>query len=360
MLRKRFVFLLFLVAACGQGSITELPAKGTGFDESSEHDPTGKGEDPGSGQGTVNSGPQLVCDRPDQLDPQNPRAFARAMEMCDLEQSCDQQHPCPDGLPCVQGRCSLVLSVSFNDGSSPGARAVAQRFSRIGSVIPKAGQSFIVLSTGLASYEPQQSCPQLGTEWGNQHTDPEPGIGDTLARDYVELALQIRVPANARSFDFNFQFFSAEYPEWLGSNFNDTFWVQLESEQYSGNISFDINGTPIRINNAFFDICDPDPDEPLSSGMCTRPASQLDGTGFGHDCKESKKESENDSYIDPRANGGSTGWLHTSAPVTPGETIRLVFSIFDKGDEIYDSTVLIDNFRWQLEQTEQPFTGVIE
>jgi hypothetical protein len=45
--------------------------------------------------------------------------------------------------------------------------------------------------------------------------------------------------------------------------------------------------------------------------------------------------------------GGGTGWLTTTSPVTPGETITLRFMIFDEGDHILDSVVLIDNFRWQ-------------
>jgi hypothetical protein len=61
-----------------------------------------------------------------------------------------------------------------------------------------------------------------------------------------------------------------------------------------------------------------------------------------------------------KANGGSTGWLHTSAPVTPGETIRLTFSIFDKGDHKWDSAVVIDNFRWKLAAAGKPITGTIE
>ena len=78
----------------------------------------------------------------------------------------------------------------------------------------------------------------------------------------------------------------------------------------------------------------------------------LSGTGYAEDCTT--------KHGDDLANGGSTGWLHTSAPVTPGETIRLVFSIFDKGDRRYDSSVLIDSFRWRLAPATKPITGTIE
>jgi hypothetical protein len=45
--------------------------------------------------------------------------------------------------------------------------------------------------------------------------------------------------------------------------------------------------------------------------------------------------------------GGATGWLTSTAPVTPGETITLEFIIWDTGDNQYDSSVLLDYLTWQ-------------
>jgi hypothetical protein len=45
--------------------------------------------------------------------------------------------------------------------------------------------------------------------------------------------------------------------------------------------------------------------------------------------------------------GGATGWLTTTTPAKPGETITLEYIIWDTGDSQYDSSVLIDNFIWQ-------------
>ena len=47
----------------------------------------------------------------------------------------------------------------------------------------------------------------------------------------------------------------------------------------------------------------------------------------------------------PRENG-ATSWLQTRAPVVPGEVITLQFMIWDTGDHILDSSVLLDNFTW--------------
>jgi hypothetical protein len=40
----------------------------------------------------------------------------------------------------------------------------------------------------------------------------------------------------------------------------------------------------------------------------------------------------------------------------PGETITLRFVIFDEGDDILDSSVLIDNFQWSLNPSDGPGT----
>jgi hypothetical protein len=40
----------------------------------------------------------------------------------------------------------------------------------------------------------------------------------------------------------------------------------------------------------------------------------------------------------------------------PGEKIKLRFMIFDEGDHILDSQVVLDNFRWNVEAVEMPET----
>ena len=53
----------------------------------------------------------------------------------------------------------------------------------------------------------------------------------------------------------------------------------------------------------------------------------------------------------PPAGGknAATGWLLTSAPALNGTIITLRFAIWDSGDAILDSLVLIDNFQWSEE-----------
>jgi hypothetical protein len=52
-----------------------------------------------------------------------------------------------------------------------------------------------------------------------------PGCGaataDNTATDSVMVRLRLRAPTNAKAFSFNSYFFSAEYPEYVCSTYND-------------------------------------------------------------------------------------------------------------------------------------------
>jgi len=89
----------------------------------------------------------------------------------------------------------------------------------------------------------------------------------------------------------------------------------LESEQWTGNISFDAQGNPISLNAGFLDFQDDGGGLPELAGTCM-------------------------------AQHAGTRWLSTTAPVAPGEEITLVLAIFDLADAALDSYVFLDNFGW--------------
>jgi hypothetical protein len=143
-----------------------------------------------------------------------------------------------------------------------------------------------------------------------------------------------------QSFSYNFNFFTSEYPEWLCTSYNDAFvayYLGSLNTASNKNISFDKEGDPVSVNNGFFDV--PAGWPPPSAG--THPL--LNGSGFDGVCDN---DSTGSKYKPDSICGGSTGWLVTSAPVKPGEDITLHFSIWDTGDNQWDSTVLLDNFAW--------------
>jgi hypothetical protein len=135
------------------------------------------------------------------------------------------------------------------------------------------------------------------------------------AEDYSELRIAAKVPDDVSAFRFDFAFFSVEWPFYEGKVFNDLFIGWLESENWTGNISFDGNGNPISLNAGFFALKDQGGNLPEFQGTCMR-------------------------------RHGGTGWLSTAASVTPGEDITVVLAIFDLSDSILDSVVFIDNWEW--------------
>lgn len=143
------------------------------------------------------------------------------------------------------------------------------------------------------------------------------------AYDYVEMRFTTEVPFETYGFSYDLAMFSTEYPNFYQSGFNDMYIGWLESELWTGNISFDELGQPISLNAGFLDYKDaPNPFD--CPGVCAAP--ELGGTAMmGH---------------------AGTKWLTTTAGVTPGEEITVVFAVFDMSDPILDTVVLLDNFQW--------------
>lgn len=150
------------------------------------------------------------------------------------------------------------------------------------------------------------------------------------AWNYVELRLQGQVPGGVDGLAYDFAFFSTEYPNFYFpggfGNYNDMYVAWLESEAWTGNISFDEQGAMISVHTSLFDYKDA-PNDFDCPEPCSAP--ELSGTALeGH---------------------GATKWLTTNTSVAPGETFELVFAIMDMKDPILDSMVILDNFRWTCE-----------
>jgi len=160
-----------------------------------------------------------------------------------------------------------------------------------------------------------------------------PNVTTGTPYDGAGLEVQIRVPSNAQGFSFDFNFYTYEWPGYICSKYND-FFVALLSPipmgQSDGNISFDSQGNPVSVNNAFLSACGCSNGPPCTAGgksfSCPLGTQPMVGTGF-------------ESHA-------STGWLATKAPVTPGSVITIRWGVYDSGDGILDSTTLIDNWKW--------------
>ncbi len=135
--------------------------------------------------------------------------------------------------------------------------------------------------------------------------------------DVTVLRLNLMVPANANCLlGIDFRFLSEEYPEWVGTRFNDAFIAELDRTTWdtSGstisapdNFAFDPAGNPITIN---------------TTGATSMTEGDAEGTTYD----------------------GATPILTAATPITPGPH-QLFLSIFDQGDHIYDSAIVVDDLR---------------
>lgn len=279
------------------------------------------------------------------------------------------------------GLCDGDSDAAFSQSTRPGALSIVK--GRLGGpkspFSPREGKRMVVLSTGNASdlmlspeglrskhpieCEDPLFCPNSDLGGGRRGVLPAPmtwrpvaGNGDCTdnpslvgegdcsnslanpwlggdgAYDYGELRMRAEVPRFTDALQFDFAFFSSEYPvftEDADVAYNDMFVAWLESEAWTGNVSFDDSMQPITVHSVFMDY------RSASDSCPDCAAPELEGFAMEHHA--------------------GTKWLTTKAPVVPGETIELVFAIFDLTDATFDSAVLLDGFEWSCSST-RPIT----
>ena len=165
----------------------------------------------------------------------------------------------------------------------------------------------------------------------------------------VVFELTLRVPSNVQSLSFDSMFFTYEYPDFVCSQFNDFFVVFVDPAPKGlddDNVLFDANDDPIGVNTGLLSVC-----REVSNSRVARPIACDQGPGLlaetGFD--EGESTCASGQVKDPDVGGASTGWLHTDVPVPAGKVITVRFMLWDSGDPLLDSSVVIDNFRWSLE-----------
>jgi len=186
----------------------------------------------------------------------------------------------------------------------------------VGFLAPTEGDTFVMMSSGNA--QPNSfpdgwvGVPNDFLSVDNANPSGTGPLGG-YAYDLATLNLTLKAPDWAESFSFDFRFMSEEYPEYVGTEFNDFFSCLLDGT----NIAFDTNGNITNVNNNFFD-----------------PTATAEGTVFD----------------------GTTVLLTSKAPITGGTTFELDFIVGDVSDAIYDTAVFLDNFYFSTEEVEEPVT----
>ncbi|MEA2030361.1 MAG: choice-of-anchor L domain-containing protein [candidate division Zixibacteria bacterium] len=198
-----------------------------------------------------------------------------------------------------------IKSVTFTGASTAAGLYVDGPFNINDGIILATGDVTNALppdtSTGTSTDFDLEGCPQC--------SDLIPGY---TSYDAAIFEIVFDVNDSCQSISFDFVFGSEEYPEYVGSEYNDVFGAYLNGTQ----VAFDSDGNSITINGPFF-----------SGDYVSTPPDN----GFEYD--------------------GSTIKLTTIAPVTPGSADNtLVFVICDAGDHILDSGVMLADLEGDVEE----------
>lgn len=178
--------------------------------------------------------------------------------------------------------------------------------------LPTSGSHAAVLTTGDVNLV---TAPNDSTSSGADLGGPS-ARGDTDF-DVTVLRVDLQVPASANCLvGVDFRFLSDEYPEFVGTQYNDGFIAELDRTTWTtagsqiiapDNFAFDPTGGIISINAA---------------GVTSMTAAAAAGTTYD----------------------GATPLLTVATPLSAGAH-SLYLSIFDRGDHAYDSAVIVDNLR---------------
>lgn len=173
---------------------------------------------------------------------------------------------------------------------------------------PRFGSTFGILSSGCATLA---NTPNNSD--GTSCNDGGPAFRGT--RDTTIMRLKVRVPKNASCLSFRFRFLSEEFPEFVGSPYNDAFIAELDRTTWTS----DFNNPAISAPDDFARTVDGHLISVNATGVAAVSAANASGTTYD----------------------AATRVLRASTPVKPG-IHRVYFTIFDQGDRQYDSSVLLD------------------
>jgi hypothetical protein len=132
--------------------------------------------------------------------------------------------------------------------------------------------------------------------------------------DLTTLRIDVNVPAGDNCLALSYRFLSEEFPEFVGSRFNDAFIAELDNSTWTTDLDSNLvvpddfatkaGGKPVSVN-----------------GVGPTSVTETEAAGTVYDA--------------------ATGLVTTKTPVTPGAH-KVFLSIFDQTDHIYDSAVMLD------------------
>ncbi len=185
-----------------------------------------------------------------------------------------------------------------------------------GPPYPAATEDVLITTSYGDPYGPDYAILSSGdvskADINNQGSFTSASWGDNFRgqHDVTILRLDVDVPGQDNCIMVDVQFLSEEYPEYVGTAYNDALIAELDQSTWTDsttapdNFAFDAAGNAITINS-------------ISMSASNAAGSIYDG---------------------------ATDRLTVESVTTPGPH-KLYISIFDAGDGIYDSTAFVDNLR---------------
>ncbi|MCU0662047.1 MAG: choice-of-anchor L domain-containing protein [Myxococcota bacterium] len=276
-----------------------------------------------------------------------------AVDLCDDDVFIEQEYASPT--------CK-------NENRPAISRAAVARFgSASNDLEPLMNGSYALMATGKAvPKSPVDPDDHNVTLCSNGSLLELPSVPDPYAPeeypsyDVVEWTLHLRAPLEAHGIKIHYIFFSEEYDEYVGRDFNDKFYMLLNGPITTGGKDQVINFTKCRPTVAKPDFTCPAGQLGCTEGEgycyvainsalseccwydgCTTAALNTDITGTGFSCGTEATDYLGD-YSVGYTKGSSTGWLVTTWPVEPGEELTLTFHLHDTADAILDSEVILD------------------
>lgn len=224
---------------------------------------------------------------------------------------------------------STLISASYTDTSTENKQSTV--LSSLGTMIPTQGNTFLLLSTGLAGENATTDGETPGSERGNWFGAQDPWWWQEY--DEAQLTLELQVPPEMGYLYYDTQFFTVEYPDYVGSIFNDELSITVDSPS---------KGETTNIID-------------VNSGDFVFESYDIPGTGFDLFAKEEYTSEPTDpdgvdwvstTPAEIGADAGATALVGRANPVTPNETITVTINIQDAGDNQFDSAAFIDNLRF--------------
>ncbi len=250
---------------------------------------------------------------------------------------------------CGEGTLLSQAVKSPTDSPTAGAFAAVAQFGNPSNHLkPHLGGSYALLATGPATGTAHSQ--DLG---GKSIADPYVA-GQHGVHNAVQWRLRLKAPAGVNGIRFRHVFFSEEYDDYVGSQFNDKFYAVIEAGSTNGGVPTIINYTDCRNPQTYHDfVCSPgmqfcNPkarycyvaiNTALSEccwlNGCPNGKAKTNISGTGYECAPSQSG-------DGQTHGSSTGWLQTEWPIEPNEEFYLTFHVHDVGDGVFDSEVILD------------------